>query len=79
MINARRFYGSRNPQNPAVLSSSKPKEESEDITCEDSDFYDPSELSSSDLFVSNFNETTLMIMVKQAAVLIVGPLFMVYC
>ena len=57
-MNAKRFYGLCNPQNPAVLSSSESEKESEDITCEDLDSYCPSELSSSDSFVSDFNKTT---------------------
>ena len=57
-MNAKRFYGSHNPPNPAVLSSSKSKKESEDITCKDLNSYCLSKLSSSNSFESDFNETT---------------------
>ena len=57
-MNAKRFYAPRKSQNPAVLSSSECEEKSEDITCEDSDSYCPSKLSSSNSLESDFNETT---------------------
>ena len=57
-MNARSFYGSRNPQNSAELFSSESEEECEVISCEESDSYCPSELSSSDSFESDFVETS---------------------
>ena len=57
-MNARSFYGSRNPQNSAELFSSESEEECEVISCEASNSYCPSELSSSDSFESDFVETS---------------------
>ena len=57
-MNARSFYGSRNPQNPTELSSNESEEDSEDTSCEDSDSYCPFELSFSNLFISDFDETS---------------------
>ena len=50
-----RFYGSRNPQNSNLISSSESEDEIEDILSKDSDSYCSSELSSSDSFESDYD------------------------
>ena len=57
-MNARNFYGSRNPQNSAEPFSSESEQEYEVISCEELDSHCPSELSSSDSFESDFVETS---------------------
>ena len=78
-MDAKRFYESRNPQNPAVLSNKESEEESENISCENLDSYRPFKLSFSNSFESDFDKKfleTLMMTIKEAVVSYNRPVFL---
>ena len=76
-MNTRRFYGSRNPQNSDLISSSESEDEIENILSEDSDSYCPSELSSNDFLnqiMMTFHLIPMLKMIKEVALTTIDPL-----